>query len=571
MKSWVIDAYAQSEKEGLSRALNISPLEAQLLLARGLTGSEQASRFLAPRYDNLHDPFLFREMESAVGLLSSAIRNNERILIHGDYDADGICGAAMLYETLSKLSADVHYFVPDRAKDGYGLAPRVMERGVQTGLKLLLSVDCGSSDSEVISSLADNGVKTIITDHHEIAERPPRADAFLNPKVPGETYPFSELAGIGVAFKLLQGLEKSMDIDLELESKLDLVALGTLGDYMILRDENRALVTLGLNRMKEWKRRGLESLRKESNLSPDYFTARQVCFTLIPRLNSPGRISSAREAVNLLVTEDEAEASRIAASLEEKNTLRRALDRRVTEEASYLADVIVKRNDPHALVFSSSSWHEGVVGIGASRLAEKYNLPCVLIAVHEKTGKGSARSSRGVNIKEALEYCSRYLQAFGGHKEAGGFSIPVDNISDFNRRFNEFVGKYHPGAEAEDMIKIDAEISLQDCTLDLIAFIRLMAPFGPGNPEPLFLLRGLEILPGSRIVGKDHLKILARDKGGREKDLIGFSLGRAWNPLDIQGKKLDLIVSLRKSVYQGRIEAQVQVSGIRFAEEVIPI
>jgi single-stranded-DNA-specific exonuclease len=360
MIDWVVNPVDEKAVALLSSSLLIDPVQARLLAARGLSTREEAERFLDPSQELLNDPFLFDEMEAASHLLHGAVTSGERILIHGDYDADGICGTALLYETLLELGADVHYFIPDRAKDGYGLARRVMERGVERGLGLVVSVDCGSSDHEVISFLKENGVGVIITDHHETRERPGGTDAFLNPKLPGESYPFKELAGAGVAFKLLQGLELHAGIDLSLERKIDLAALGTLGDYALLVDENRTIVSLGLREIAAWRRPGLKALRIESGLSPNGFTARKICFTLIPRLNSPGRIGSAREVVNLLVTDEKNLAAGIASEIEEKNRRRRVHDSSVTEEASYLADIILKRTEPSALVFSSSTWHEGV-------------------------------------------------------------------------------------------------------------------------------------------------------------------------------------------------------------------
>jgi single-stranded-DNA-specific exonuclease len=492
MPSWEIQPVDENVISELSRSLLISALQSRLLCTRGIARSDEAERFLSPSMEHLHDPFLFREMNVAAAVLHEAVTSGERILIHGDYDADGVCGAALLYEALRKMGADVHYFIPDRAKDGYGLAERVVERGLDRGLSLVVTVDCGSSDHRVVSLLAGAGVKVIITDHHETRHRIPEATAFLNPKLPGETYPFKELAGAGVAFKLLQGLEKTIGIGLSLEGLLDLVAIGTLGDYTMLRGENRTLVRLGLEMLEEWRRPGLRALRSVSSLPKAKFTARQICFTIVPRLNSPGRIGSARSVVGLLVSDDNGEANRIARDIEEKNRRRKLHDNRVTEEACYLADIILRRAEPSALVFSSSSWHEGVVGIGAARLAERYNVPSVLIAVKEGVGKGSARSAGMVNIKAVLEKCSSSLREFGGHREAGGFSISEEKIPEFQRMFEEAVEDLAEETTDHGVLHVDAEVTLGDCTLGFVSFIERLAPFGPGNQEPIFLLRDLK-------------------------------------------------------------------------------
>ena len=571
MATWLVDEPGRDAVARLAAALSFSPLEASLLVTRGIEEPDEASRFLSPSIEMLHDPFRFREMATAAGRLQRAIADRERILVHGDYDADGVCGTALVYKSLRRLGADAHYFVPDRARDGYGLARRVMERGVDVGLGLVVSVDCGSSDGAVISWLAERGVDMIVTDHHETRERVPEAFAFLNPKLPGETYPYTELAGVGVAFKLMQGLEKTMNVDLSLEQLLDLVAVGTLGDYVPLRDESRTLVSLGLDVLRQWRRPGLAALRAESGLPKERFSARRLCFTLVPRLNSPGRMGNARDVVRLLVTEDADEAATIAKEMESKNTQRRAHDSRVTEEASYLADVVLKRSEPSALVFSSASWHEGVVGIGAARIAERYNLPAALIAVRGGIGKGSVRSAGLVNVKRALELCADRLMEFGGHREAGGFSIREEDIPDFQRLFEEAVGELLEDPIEHDHVRADAALALEDCTIPLASFIERLAPFGPGNHEPVFLIGPLQIMPGSRIVGDGHLKIVARDESGRTGDLIGFSMGREWRPAVIIGSRLDVLAHLRRNVYNGREEPQLQLTGIRTAGDPVRI
>jgi len=571
MHVWEIEPVDERLEGELSRTLLLNPLEARLLAARGIGTVEEGVRFMNPSLENLHDPFLFDEMEQATRILHEAVTRGERILVHGDYDADGVCGTALLLEVLAKLGADVHFFVPDRAKDGYGLARRVMDRGFEVGLKLVLSVDCGSSDREVVAALVERGVKVIITDHHETSARMSEAHAFINPKLPGERYPFKQLTGSGVAFKLLQGLERTMGLDLSLGEHLDLVALGTLGDNGEMRDENRIIVPAGLKLLGQWKRPGLRALRAESRLSENGFTARQVSFTLVPRLNSPGRMGSARDVVELLVTRDDAEASRIAAEIEEKNRRRRVHDSRVTEEACYLADIILRRSGPRALVFSSSSWHEGVVGIGAARLAERYNMPSILIAVREGVGKGSARSAGMVNVKEALERCSEHLIEFGGHKEAGGFSIREDAIPDFQRMFEGVVEELTACPAAPCVFKVDAEVSLGECSLELQSFIEKLGPFGKGNPEPVLIIRGLEVLRGTKVVGDGHLKLEARDRKGETRSLIGFSLAGAWKPADIGGCAVDVLINLRKNVYQGEVEPQLQIVTIRLAERSLGV
>ena len=560
MSSWLVRPVDPEIIINLSDGLGITTTAARILASRGISTVEEAGQFFSPSIDRLHDPFLFREMSKAVNAVREAVSEGRRILIHGDYDADGICGTAILCEGLRSIGADVHYFIPDRKKDGYGMARRIAERSLEVGLGLVITVDCGSSDGDIVKELADGGIPVVITDHHEIGERVPDAKAFLNAKLPGETYPFTELSGAGAAYKLLQGIEKDMGIDMKLGRMLDLVAVGTLGDYVPLVDENRSLVSLGMTELEKWERPGFDALRKGCGLAVTGFSARQICFTIVPRLNSPGRIGSARRVVELLTTKNEEEAGRIAREIEETNKERRAHDSQVTEEACYLADIILKRSEPNALVFSSSSWHEGVVGIGAARLAENYGVPAVLIAVRDGIGKGSVRSSGGIHIRDSLEKCSKFLSAFGGHREAGGFSIKEDDIPSFNKCFNKVVGEALGNSEGHSHIYAEAEISLADCDLVLISFIEQFAPFGPGNSEPLMLIRDLDVLEKTRIVGKHHLRLAISQEGGKSLEMIGFSLGKSWQPYDVIGGKIEVLAHLRRNVWKGKEEAQIQVT-----------
>lgn len=570
MHGWDIRKIDGRVIDALANGLGLPPLEARLLAARGVGSIEDGRRFLDPSFDQLHDPFLFNEMAEAARLLREAITRRERILIHGDYDADGVCGTALLYDALSRLGADVHFFVPDRAKDGYGLARRVMDRGFEVGLRLVVSVDCGSSDREVVASLAERGVSVIVTDHHETAERIPEARAFINPKLPGERYPFRELTGAGVAFKLLQGLEKTMGADLRLRELLDLAALGTLGDSGAMLDENRIIVRCGLEELALWRRPGLAALRGMSSMPEKSFTARQVSFNIIPRINAPGRVKSAKAAVDLLTEKDPAAAARIAAEIDVQNEQRKELGNSVLNDVREYAKYRVWHEDPKALVFEGVTWHEGVIGIAAARLAEEYNVPSALIAVRNGRGKGSVRSAGKINVKEALERCSRYLEDHGGHREAGGFSIREDDIPGFKRLFEEVVEELVACPSERCTILADAGATLDDCTEELLAFVERIGPFGAANPEPIFLLRGLEVMDeGTRILREEHLRIAARDGNGATRDLIGFSMVGDWKPADIVGRRIDVLVNIRKDSYRKASGPQLQIHELRLSEPAL--
>lgn len=563
---WISKAIDEDLVARVINECGLTESQARLLQNRGISDPESVNRYLNPSFEYLHDPFLFNEMERAVSLIRDAVRENRLILIHGDFDADGVTGTAVLYEFLREIGADVHFFVPHRGKDGYGLSMRMMHRGVKNGLDLVISVDCGGSDDKVVKYLAEKGIRTVITDHHMVSERVP-ADAVINPKMPGENYPFKELAGVGVAFKLVQALAEKYDKGDSTEKYLDLVALGTLGDYMELTGENRILVSLGMEILSQWNRKGLDAIRSLSSLKRNDFSARQVCFTLVPRLNSPGRIGSARDVVKLLIGDEEEKIHTRAKQIEEMNIERKYLDSSVTKEACYLADIYLKREeDAHALIFSSAAWHEGVVGIGAARLSERYGMPAALIAVQEDgVGKGSIRSSGGVHIRKALDACSDLLMRYGGHRDAGGFSVREDLISDFAELFNKTIGILSGDME-EEIYHADMEISLSDFNSDLIEFISRMEPFGPGNTEPVFIVRGIEVLNDCRIVGSNHLKFSGRQEEDQPFDFIGFSLCTRWKPYDIVGRTVDILGNCRINKYRGKENKQLRVIDIRLSD-----
>ncbi len=567
MSSWLVRPVDSGILATLSEGLGISTTAARIIASRGVSTVDEARQFFSPALDQLHDPFLFREMGEAVKAVREVISAGKRILVHGDYDADGVCGASILYEGLLSLGADVHFFVPNRKKDGYGMARRISERSLKVGLGLVITVDCGSSDGDIVKELADGGIPVIITDHHEIGERVPDAKAFINAKLEGETYPFTELSGAGVAFKLLQGIEKDMGIDMNLGRLLDLVAVGTLGDYVPLIDENRALVTLGMIELAKWERPGFAALRKTSKLVASGFTARQICFTIVPRVNAPGRISSAREVVELLTTSDEEKAATIAKEIENINDKRKALCTQVTKDACEYADILINKENQNVFVFSTDRWDEGVVGIGAARVSESYGIPTALIAEHDGIGKGSVRSPGGINVRDMLQKCSRYLIAFGGHREAGGFSIKKEDINSFIKCFNKAVGEAVADSDVHTNIHADVEVLLAECDLALISFIEQLAPFGPGNAEPLVVIRNLDVNEKTRIVGRKHLRLAVSDVHETKLEIIGFSQLENWEPLNLIGGKIEVLAHLRRNVWKDKEEAQIQVTEIHQTEK----
>ena len=537
-KKWKFRPRHPEVQKLLSPQLGISPLLSQLLASRDITTPEKAEIFLSPKLSNLHSPFLMKDMEKVVERICKGIKCQEEIVLYGDYDVDGITGTSLLLLFLKKLGARVSFFIPDRIEEGYGLNMEALQRIKEEGARLIITIDCGSSDVEQVRFAQQQGMDVIITDHHEVPSVLPPAYAMLNPHQKDCRFPFTLLAGVGVVFNLIMALRKTLreggffngQTVPNLKEYLDLVALGTVADVVPLIDENRILVKYGLIQLTEGNRMGVKALKEVCGLSSATITSNLVAFRLSPRINAPGRLSQAKRSVKLLTTDDYQEARRIALLLEQENKDRQQIESRMSKEMCALIEADPQLKEKESIVLASSKWHSGVIGICASRLLEKYCKPSILISCDEKRGigKGSARSHAFFHLYEGLGECGHLLKSFGGHHSAAGLTIELDKLEEFQTLFNKVVSEKLSEEDFVPSLDIDTEVSLREVSEQLIEDISRLEPFGNCNPEPTFSSFELDSY-SSKEVGKGHLKLKIKEDS-LFYDAIGFNLAEQFLP-----------------------------------------
>lgn len=561
-KKWLIKASEPVLQFMLARRLGVSPLMAQLLINRGIYTVRAAREFLNVSFQKLHPPELMRDLPRAVEIISAVLDRGDKILVYGDYDVDGVTGTALLVHVLRRLGGSVEYYIPHRLGEGYGVHTSVLQKARESGISLVLTVDCGiSAAAEVDEANRSGGPVVIITDHHEPPPGLPGAAAVVNPKRKDCRYPFSDLAGVGVAFKLVQALLAGRGTPFSWEEYLDLVCLGTIADIVPLHGENRILVKHGLSSLGQPTRPGLQALCQVAGIKEKTMTAWEVGFILAPRINAAGRLDNAGLAVEMLLSDDYDAALEMARSLNEANQERQGLEAVTLSEALGMLEADPELAARDVLVLASANWHPGVIGIVASRLADRFYKPVLLIACDNGLGKGSARSVGGFHLYNALEYCAGYLAGYGGHAMAAGFSLPVEQIDAFREKINDYAAVHLCSADAAPVMELDALVSLQDITYELINEIEQLAPYGHGNPGPLFALRQTRLI-NCRGVGKNnaHLKMLLGDRSV-SMDGIGFNLGRFAEEL-AAAKEVSVAFTPTVNAWQGRQTLQVKVQDV---------
>lgn len=553
--------------QALENELQIDRLTAHLLAQRSSSDLVIARDFLEPRLQQLPDPFLIGEMAVAVTRLVAAIAAGEKIAIHGDYDVDGVSGTALLVEGLQSLGAEVEYFIPLRLRDGYGLSAEHLRQAVAAGARVAVSVDCGISALAEAEVARELGLDLIITDHHQPPPVLPAACAIVNPHLLDSLYPDKDLAGVGVAFMLLIALRSRLRAagaftvrpEPDLRYSLDLVALGTIADVVPLRGVNRILTRIGLGIINQGRRPGLKSLGVAAGIRQ--VTCGNVAFSLAPRLNAAGRLEDANLGVELLLTTDPQRADALARQLDGFNRERQGVEQMVLAEA--IDQVEGGKGGEYSLVLAGEGWHPGVIGIVASRLVERYHRPVVLIALDGETGKGSARSIRGLHLYQTLQACSADLEGYGGHAYAAGLSITAGRVAAFAAAFEQTATATLSADDLLPVLLYDREVLIEDLSLTLIADLQRLSPFGAGNPEPLFLLRNAraqQVTP----CGTGHLKFSIR-QGGFTLPCIAFAFPPHW--AEFLPGEIDLLVSAQSHEWQGRISLQLRVKDMRPARE----
>ncbi len=533
----------------LSKEINVPEPIAKVLALRGIENYDNAKSYFRPTLDLLNDPFLMNGMDRAVERILVALKHNERIRVFGDYDVDGTNGAAMLYLFLKEVGADVAFYIPDRIKEGYGISNIGIDRAVEDGVKLFLSVDCGITAVNQVAYANSCGLEVIICDHHEAADVIPNAYAVLDPIQPGDIYPFKSLCGCGVGFKLIQGIAIKLGKESLLPLFLDFVALASTADIVPLTGENRALVRLGLDLINHNPRPGVRALIESAGFPVGQINTGHIVFGLAPRINAVGRLGDAMRAVRLLTSENATDAEMYAKVLEEENHARRKIDGDTFEEAQLLAESMFEDIEAEAaLVLHQDHWHPGVVGIVASRMVEKYYKPSIMMATVDGVAKGSARSISGFNIYDALKRCEETILQFGGHKYAAGVTVELTRLEEFKEAFKAAVKDLMSDELKTPEIRIDAEISLPEVTPRLVRLLAEFRPFGPGNMRPVFLAKDLELAGAPRIVGKNHLRFKVRQNGS-VVDAIGFNLGHLLPKLTPSRRDIQCVFSIEENDY----------------------
>lgn len=578
-KRWVIGERDVELEGHLSRELNINILTSRILINRGVRDVKSGKEFLNISSANLIDPFLMNDMEKAVGRIIKALQYKERILIFGDYDVDGVTASTLYKEFFKSLGVEVQIHIPDRMTEGYSLNEGAMHKANADKCTLIITADCGTSSIAPVKLAQGLGIDVIVTDHHEPPEVIPEAYALLNPNRHDSTYPFRGLTGVGVAFKLVQAISQMMSFknnltsnfllltsNIDIFSFLDLVALGTIADVAPITGENRYFVKEGLRLLTEEKRIGISALKEVSGIAGGEVNVGTVGFMLAPRINASGRLARADSAVRLLSSEDREEALVIAGHLDMTNQERQKIEIKIKNEVRELVLKEREIEDKKVIVLASKEWHQGVIGIVASKIVDEFYRPCILIHLDEDgTGKGSARSIPGFNIFEGLEDCKDLLDRFGGHKYAAGLSIKESNIPLLRERLSSLISDKLNEQDFIPEIKMDAEISLEDINFPLLKEMILLRPHGISNPEPVICTKGLSITE-PRVVGKDHLKIKLK-KGKIFLDGIGFSMASAYNNLIKSSDNFDVAYTPELNLYKGTYGIQLRLKDIKIVDE----
>ena len=553
--------------EQLSADLDISPLAGRILAGRGLRTAAQARAYIRPSLDSLHDPFLMQDMGKAVDRLCGAVDANERIMIYGDYDVDGTTAVALMYSFLRNLTDNLVYYIPDRYTEGYGISIKGIDTAKEKGCTLVIALDCGIKAVDKIEYAKEKGIDFIICDHHTPGDEIPKAVAVLNMKRKDCPYPFKELSGCGVGFKLAQAYAQRRLLDMrEVYRLLPLLAMSIASDVVPVTGENRILAYYGLKALNAQPSVGMQAIMRIAGIEGKTITISDLVFKFGPRLNAAGRIKSGAEAVRLLITDDAEAAMRFAQDIDSYNQDRRDYDSRTTDEALEQLEKDPMNSAKHTTVVFSPDWHKGVVGIAASRLTETYYRPTiVLTAGEDDIISGSARSVSDFDIYTAIDSCRDLLTNFGGHKFAAGLSMHKSDLPEFKRRFEEYVAAHITPEQQVPTLDVEAEVELSDMNWKMYKILQCLEPFGPGNERPLFLCRNLINNHGTRAVSDGrHLHL---DLTDRVVAMAGIAFGEGDKAIHLQnGKSVDVCFYLDENTYRGHTTLQMNAQDIKLNE-----
>src|SRR3989454_395711 len=566
-RRWIVGRPDETRAAELAASLGLSPIVAGLLIARGYHKAESARVFLKPSFDQLHDPFLMQGMSDAVDRLLRAIDNHEPILIYGDYDVDGTTGTAVLLRALRMLGATAGYHVPHRFTEGYGIQQAALEKALREGYKLVVSVDCGITAHEPLHWARANGLDIIVTDHHlpDADEGAPPALAVLNPNQHGCSYPDKNLAGVGVAFKLVHALFRARNRESVAPGFLKMVAIGTVADVAKLIGENRAIVALGLSDLPNAVNYGLRALIDIAGCGDGAeVNAYDLGFRIGPRINAAGRMDAAKTVVELFNATDREEARRLAEHLDTRNRERmeaqREIFNRAIEEFESGAD---RESQTHAAVIAGDGWHRGVIGLAASKIAERLNRPCVVISLDGDIGHGSARSIEAYHLFDGLTACRDLLEKFGGHSHAACLSICRGQNPEFRRRLNEHAASCLTEQDLVPTLNIDAEVQPRELSFQLSQELGALEPFGAGNPRPVFVTRGFRVMSEPQIIKEQHLKLRVAGPDNRPLEAIWWRGVEETEHVPRANQRIDLAYELEVNRWNGEIKLQLNVKDLK--------
>jgi len=543
--------------------LGIHEVLANMLVSRGVSNFDEAKRFFRPALADLHDPFLMRDMDKAIARIEHAIGNNEKVLIYGDYDVDGTTAVAVVYSFFRQFHSRLEYYLPDRYAEGYGISIQGIDYAAAHGFSLIIALDCGIKSVDKVAYAREKNIDFIIGDHHLPGDQLPEAVAVLDPKRGDCPYPYKELSGCGIGFKMVQAFIQKNNMDIaQCYQYLDLVAVSIASDIVPITGENRVLTHYGLQKLNTNPCCGLKSLIDLSNNRNSHFTVNDIVFQIGPRINAAGRIDHAKDAVQLLTAKSLQDAAVYSSSIDVQNAQRKDFDLRITEEALAIIDANEILKSRVTTVVFKPDWHKGVIGIVASRLTEKYYRPTVVLTQTNGHVAGSARSVVGFDLYEALQECSDLLDQFGGHKYAAGLTMKLENISSFQERFEEVVsGSIHPH-QLQREIALEAELSLSDINGKFFRVLRQFEPFGPQNEAPMFLSRDVVALGPAVVVGGNHLKMTVHQDESIRFECIGFGLGEYADIINT-GKTFDICYTVDENIWRDKRYLQLNLKDIR--------
>ncbi len=566
-KRWIIREGNERQAAELERALGVTPVVAQLLVMRGYADEKSARGFLYPSLDQLHDPSLMLGMEQAVARVLKAIAAGEKILVYGDYDVDGTTGTVVLRRALQLLGAQTGFHVPHRFTEGYGIQQAALEKAMADGYTLVISVDCGIRAHEPLYWAQEHKLDVIVTDHHlpDEGEGAPPAYAVLNPNQHGCRYPDKNLAGVGVAFKLAHALLRERGMERLIKGFLKMVAIGTVADVAQLAGENRAIVALGLADLSLATNPGLRALMEVAGCGDGRaMTAYDLGFRLGPRINAAGRMDAARAVVELFEATDAADAKRLAVQLDTRNRERQEVQREITNLALLEWTTNAGTVPQHVAVIAGDGWHRGVIGIAASKIAEKLHRPCIVISLEGDVGHGSARSIQAYHLLNGLTECSDLFEKFGGHSHAAGLTIKREHVAELRRRLNAHAANALTDEDLLPAINIDAELPAESLNMKLADELRQLEPFGAGNPRPVFMTRGLRLVAEPRVMKEKHLKLRVAGEDGRPLEAVWWDGVERLDGQTLRaGTRIEVAYTVEPNTWQGITRLQLNVQDMK--------